>query len=476
MKRHPLLMAVPVVAALAAAVVLVVWQARAVVVDLDPRLPQIHGRSVADDPGAVPRNQGTLITGTGAPADLDGSWPQFRGPDRDAKAVYDDPLLIDWPPDGPPVLWRIPVGEGYAGAAVHAGRVYLVDYDHQKQEDAVRCLSLDDGAEIWRHTYWVKIKRFHGMSRTVPAVSDRYVVSVGPKCHVRCLKADTGELLWKIDMVRRFGTVVPQWYTGQCPLIDRGRAILAPGGDPLMMAVDLASGDVLWRTPNPGGWEMTHSSVMIAEIGGRRQYVYCTTRGVVGVSADDGRLLWTWPEWRIANATSPSPVVIGDGRIFFTGDYGAGGQMVRVSEQDGAFTVTELFRTTPRVFSCKQHTPVPVDGHLVTVLPDGRVVRADLDGKPLWTSPSSVNTGWGPFMFINDLLYVLNDDTGELVVADAGPAGYRERARAKVLTGHEAWAPMAFADGRLILRDLTEMVCLDLRARPGGPAEVSADD
>jgi len=98
------------------------------------------------------------------------------------------------------------------------------------------------------------------------------------------------------------------------------------------------------------------------------------------------------------------------------------------------------------------------------VLPDGRAACLDQTGQVRWFSETKVSSGWGPFLFVNDRLYVVHDQTGELIVADAGPHGFRELARAKVLTGHEAWGPMAFADGRLILRDSKEMVCLDLTA------------
>ena len=78
-------------------------------------------------------------------------------------------LARTWPAQGPPVLWSVDVGEGYASAAILDGMVYVLDYDREKQADVVRCLSLDDGKDISRHSYPVKVNRNHGMSRTVPA-------------------------------------------------------------------------------------------------------------------------------------------------------------------------------------------------------------------------------------------------------------------------------------------------------------------
>src|SRR5690606_13956545 len=122
----------------------------------------------------------------------------------------------------PPVLWSAELGEGHAGAAVAGGRVYVLDYDERRQADALRCFSLEDGREIWRRFYTVRLKRNHGISRTVPAVSGNYVVTLGPGCHLMACDARSGNLLWGLDLVEHFRTEVPLWYTGQCPLIDGG--------------------------------------------------------------------------------------------------------------------------------------------------------------------------------------------------------------------------------------------------------------
>ena len=201
-------------------------------------------------------NPGTLIPGAGLPSQLSGSWPQFRGRLRDAVA-RNAAISSPWPDDGPEMLWKVSVGEGHAGAAIHRGRVYLLDYDEDNKEDVVRCLSLDNGEEIWRYTYYVKIKRNHGMSRTVPAVNNRFVVTLGPKCHVYCLDATSGEQIWKKNLVTEYGTKIPEWYAGQCPLIEEDRVILAPGRTSLMTAIDLATGEAIWETPNEDKWDMT---------------------------------------------------------------------------------------------------------------------------------------------------------------------------------------------------------------------------
>lgn len=413
----------------------------------------------------VPANPGTLIVGAGVPSALGGTWPGFRGPARDGVAHDAAGLLRAWPPEGPKVLWRTPVGEGYAGPAVRQGRVYLIDYDKERGEDAIRCLSLDDGREIWRYTYSVRVRPNHGMSRTVPAVNDEFVVTLGPKCHVTCLRAETGELVWKLDLVKDYGTTVPPWYAGQCPLLDGDVVILAPGGDPLMMAVELATGAIRWRTPNPGGHEMTHSSIVAVDAEGTgRQYVYCSSQAALGVAAADGRLLWTHPGWRVPTANVPTPVPVGADRVFLCGGYGSGSLMLQFIP--GATNVQEAFRLTADVFGSQQHTPVLYDDHLYGVEPRGELVCLDLSGKRVWASGAQRRFGLGPFLVADGLLFIVDDASSVLHLVEASPVGYRELASAKVLHGHEPWAPMALVGGRLILRDVTEMVCIQVGGQP----------
>jgi PQQ-like domain len=408
--------------------------------------------------------QAELTAFDGTPADLPGTWPQFRGVNGDAIGQVDVTLSRNWPAEGPPALWSVDLGEGYAGAVVRNGRVYVADYDQEKHGDAIRCFSLADGREIWRYFYPIKVKRNHGMSRTTPALTDKYVVTIGPKCHVACLDAATGQLNWFMDLVKDHGAKVPAWYAGQCPLIENGKVILGVGGESLIMAVDVATGDIAWQTPNPRGWEMTHSSLVPVEFAGKRMYVWCASGGVLGISAEDGTLLWEMKDWQIRIANVPTPVPVGDGRLFLSGGYNAGAMMVKLSEENGQIRPTVEFRLEPEVFGSPQHTPIFYQGHIYGVRPDEQLVCLDLEGNVVWTSGSTHKFGLGPYTIINGLIYVM-DDHGKLTLAEATPTGYVQLAEADVLEGIDAWAPMALASNRLILRDLTEMICLDIGAQ-----------
>ncbi len=468
MRQSTIARTIPAGLAIFSVILLYVWLSADAAMDLTERIqtPQEDIQALQGNEGAV-KIQGTLVQLEGKPADLPGAWPRFRGANFDAISSEDITPARTWPAEGPKVLWSIDVGEGFAGAAILAGRVYLLDYDREQQADVVRCLSLEDGRDIWRYSYPIKVKRWHGMSRTVPAVTEKYVVTIGPKCHVTCLDSTTGEFRWMFDLVKEFKTTVPQWYTAQCPLIEDGRAIIAPAGTALMMAVDCETGEILWETPNPDGWVMTHSSIVPMEFNGKRFYVYCGGNqfkgGVIGVSAEDGSVLWKTDEWKV-RFNVPTPVVVGDDKLFLSAGYGQyelGCSMLRLSETDGIITPQLEFLQTTEVFGSIQQTPIYYEGYIYGVRLDQQLVCLDLQGNVVWASTSANKFGSGPFAIVGGLIYLMNDE-GELTLAQASPSAYLPLANAKVLDGHESWGPMAIASGRLIVRDTERMICLNI--------------
>ena len=425
--------------------------------------------------------QTSLERGTARPPPWTGLWPAFRGPERDNTATDAGLPVPAWTETPPALRWSVSLGEGHAGPAVHDGRVYVLDYDETRAGDALRCLALDSGAEIWRRWYPNRVKRNHGMSRTVPAVTENWVVTLGPKCHVMCVRTETGDLLWGMDLVTEYGTTVPLWYTGQCPLIDEGQAILAPAGRAaLLIGVDCATGTVAWETPNPREWQMSHASVMPMEFEGHPMYVYCAQGGMVGVSAaaaDRGRVLWETTAWN-HRVAAPSPVQLDGNRIFITSGHGAGSMVLQLAERgDGTFDVSVETRFDKAVFASEQQTPIYHRGHLFAVLPkdagERRMQFACFNpaGDLVWASGKENRFGLGPFLLADDQILLLNDD-GILHVLQAGVAtGYRELASAQILSGRDAWAPLALVNGLLLARDSKTMVCLDLtpdRERPAG--------
>ncbi|MFH1943845.1 MAG: PQQ-binding-like beta-propeller repeat protein [bacterium] len=409
----------------------------------------------------------------GIPSDMKGAWPRFRGPDFDNINKEKVALADSWGENGPPILWSVDLGEGHAGPVIANGRVYVLDYDEEKRADILRCFSFEDGREIWRRGYDVYIKRNHGMSRTIPAVTDKVVVTIGPMCHVMCVDAESGDLKWGLDLEKEYGTEVPLWYTGQCPLIDDSIAVIAAGGSALMVGIHCETGKIVWETPNPMKWKMSHSSIMPFTIHGRKMYVYCAIGGIAGISterATAGNIVFTSNVFD-RNVIAPSPVHLGDGRLFVTAGYGGGSMMLGLTPENDTFTVDVLQATKPEEGLCtEQQTPIFIQGHLFSILPkDAGPLRnqfvcyhPDDCTRLVWSSGKTQRFGLGPYLVADGKFYILSDD-GVLTVAKVSTKEFIPLTQAKILSGHDAWGPLALVKGRLLARDSRRLVCVDLK-------------
>jgi outer membrane protein assembly factor BamB len=159
-------------------------------------------------------------------------------------------------------------------------------------------------------------------------------------------------------------------------------------------------------------------------------------------------------------------VILPEGKIFCSGGYNSGAMMLQLVEQQGKIGVKKLFKLSPNVFGSTQQTPIFQDGYIYGVREkDKQLVCLDLKGKEVWKSGSGHRFGIGPYLIADGLIYVL-DDSGLLTVAQASPKGYQQLAQSQVIEGNDAWAPMALLGSRLILRDVTQMVCIEVGEKP----------
>ena len=203
-------------------------------------------------------------------------------------------------------------------------------------------------------------------------------------------------------------------------------------------------------------------------------YVYSAYGGVCGVAADgpdEGAILWESTDWN-HQVVAPSPVCMPDGKIYLTAGYGAGAMVLQLKASGGNFSVELLNEYTPKDgLACEQQTPLVFQGHLLGILPKDAgplrnqlvCVHPDNFNNVLWTSGQDKRFGLGPYMIADNKLFILSDDA-TLTIARPSTREYIELDSYKVLEGHDAWGPLAIADGYLVMRDSKTMVCLDMAA------------
>jgi outer membrane protein assembly factor BamB len=202
-------------------------------------------------------------------------------------------------------------------------------------------------------------------------------------------------------------------------------------------------------------------------------YVYSAIGGICGIAADGpdaGKVLWETKAWN-HNVIAPSPVCMPDGKIFMTAGYGAGDIVLQLKEENKGFGITILQQYLPKDgLACEQQTPLYFQGHLFGILPkDGGTLRIQLvcvdpsDCKKIvWSSGKETRFGLGPYFIADNKMFILNDD-GTLTIAKPSISKFDMLDQVKVFDGQEAWAPMALADGFLVLRDSKKMVCIDIK-------------
>jgi outer membrane protein assembly factor BamB len=402
---------------------------------------------------------------------LTGKWTRFRG--ETASNILQTASGISFTNNDYPTLWEVTTGEGHAAAVIYNGFVYFLDYDENLSSDMLRCFSLETGREQWRRWYRVPMKRNHGFSRTVPFVSGNYIITIGPQGHLMCCDPASGNLMWSRDMQEEFKTEVPFWYAGQCPHVDNDVLVIAPAGqDVLMAGIDCNSGQTLWETPNTPKFKMSHSSVMQMTLHGKSTYVYMGIGGVCGVSAenaDRGALLWSVSKWQ-PSVIAPSPLQLSAGSIFLVAGYGAGGALLQIDRQGSTWTpvIVEQYKANEGL-SSEQQTPILYNNMIITVIPkDGGSMRGKLAmyphndlHNPVWSSAADERFGLGPYFILNNQLFVFKDD-GELYVYQINAKSLQLIKKQRIMEGVDAWGSMAYADGRLILRDAHHIKCLQI--------------
>ena len=414
-------------------------------------------------PGNAGRLWRILLTVAGSVTLVAGAdWPQFMGPNGDGTSA-EKGLLRAWPADGPKVLWTFAMGPGYGGAAIRDGKVYVLDRV-DKKKDVLRCLDLGSGKEEWTFSYDAPGEVNHEGSRSTPAVTENYVYTVGPFGHFHCLDRATHQVVWKKNLVTDYGTKPPRWAVGQSPLLYENLVVVAPQADLVgVVAFDQATGAEKWRSGEIGA--MGYCSPMKTTIDQVDQIVVFTPIGVAAVRASDGKLLWKYAH--ACKIPIPNVTALGGGRLFVTGAYLAGSAIIQVSQDGDKWTVKELASINQMGGHC--HPALLWQDHLyllcnINERSDG-MVCFDLEGKVVWQTRKDPNLDKGGSILTADgLIYVMDGRTGELYIVEPSPQGFKSLGKATLLGGKEIWGPLALSEGKLVIRDQSQMKCVDLHA------------
>jgi outer membrane protein assembly factor BamB len=402
-------------------------------------------------------------------------WPQWRGPNRDGHSA-DKNLLKEWPKEGPKLLWAIEDGEadrigtGYGSPAVVGDKIFLLGGTTAKQDskDFVVCLEVKDGKQVWKSNFATSKGGYSdgwgGGPRSTPTVSGDFVYVLGATGDLVCLSKDKGETKWAKNLVKDFGGSIPGWGYSESVLVDGNNVVCTAGGKAGMIALDKLRGEKVWTTPDLKD-DAGYSSMVIAEIGGVKQYIQQTDRSAIGVRAKDGKILWKEGTIKRSTAVIPSPVLF-ENYAFFTSGYGAGCEGYKLEADGEGMKATKLFDNTNMVNQIGG--AVGLGGFVYGHSDSGgqwvclKIKTGDLVWKNQGVGKGSLAFADGYFTMLSEGGTVGRFKATEKAYEAAGTFKLPTKSKLRPGSG-QVWAHPVIADGKLFLRDYEMLFVYDLR-------------
>lgn len=401
-----------------------------------------------------------LLTGVATLSSAD--WPQWRGPNRDDHCT-ETGLLKDWPTGGPTLVWTATgLGKGFATVSVVGDRLFTAG--EKGDSGFLMALNTADGKQVWATKFGKPADPggFVG-PRAAPTVDGELLFAIDQSGELVCLKATDGTEIWRKNLVKDFGGQQPNWGYTESPLVDGDKVIATPGGSKgAVVALNKKTGALVWQSA-----EFTdpahYSSLVLAEIGGVKQYVGLTPQSVMGIAAADGKLLWRAPR-KGQTAVIPTPVVAEDS-VYVTSGYGVGCNLIKISSEGGKFSAQQVYANKVMV---NHHGGVIKLGDFVYGYSDGKgwTCQNFKTGEAKWQDKEKL--GKGCLLCADGHFYLRQEDgKGPVALIEATPEGFKEHGRfdQPQRSSANSWPHPVIANGKLYLRDQDVLLCYDVKAK-----------
>ncbi|MCB9857442.1 MAG: PQQ-like beta-propeller repeat protein [Phycisphaerales bacterium] len=385
-----------------------------------------------------------------------GDWPHWRGPGYDGKSD-EKGFKSKWD-GGLEPAWQAKIGSGYSGITVVGGHAFTCGVADGGQ--VVYCFDTQSGSMVWKSRLEDNFKDMTGWGdgpRSTPTIEGGRVYVLGALGTLSCLDAASGKSNW----TKKFDAK-PMWGYSGSVLIEGDLAVVTVGGEGGgMRAVKKETGEDVWRVG--GDEDSGYSTPYPFTFDGKRYVIGFMGNSAVVAEIKTGKEVLTIPwetSWKV-NAATP---IFHDGRLFLSSGYSTGAGLFKLSKKGDRLETEEIYRT--KKLKNKFQTPVLVDGYLYTC--DERSFKcADFKTGELKWEERGNEYKHGSVLFADGKLILLTQ-LGELKIGEASPEGFKATGTTTVFpqTGaknEQCWTVSTLAYGRLFLRNLDKLVCLDLR-------------
>ncbi len=393
---------------------------------------------------------------TAAFASRAADWPTFLGPNRDGLSP-DTGLLKQWPADGPSLLWKNEgVGPGWSSVAVVDGCVYTTGNESGNQ--MLVCLDDKTGKVRWRAVQGPASShnKYPG-ARATPTVDEGRIYLTGGDGRLTCQNAKDGKIIWSKDLRGDFGGKVGAWQYAESVTVLGKLAIVTPGGEHPVVALDKFTGTQVWASDKPA--TAGYASLLPVTLNGSTVLINGTQSGLLAIDAKTGKEIYrnAFAANNVANAPTPA---YSDGHLFWAVGYRKGGICLKVANSGGSWNFSDAWTTGD--FACHPGNYVVVNGRAYGK-GKGGLVCADLKtGETLWTERG----GAGQVTWADGLLYSFADQGGRLTLIDpSAPEGGRVKGSIQVAGSGNSWSHPVVVNGRLYVRYDTNVYCFDVKAK-----------
>ena len=388
-------------------------------------------------------------------------WPQYRGPERTGVVA-----ARDWSATGhTEPLWVKNVGRGYSCPSIVAGRLVTIGFDAAAQVDRIVCLDAKTGAQHWAFAFAASdAPQYHGGGTlTTPLIASGHVYCLNRAGKFHVLELASGKKLWSRDYLQELGLEKTFHGYSASPVLEGDRIYLQLGG--LIAAVSRVDGKVLWQSKDYG--DQSYSNLAMLDVVGKPALGAVVPGKFFAFARADGEVLQEY-DWQLAGSAvhCAVPIQVDASRVFLSTAYNKGAAMLRLGAGKVPERIWSNRRMRNKVTACVLH-----EGHLYGF--DESMLRCiDLDGNSKWRVRG---LGLGALSLAGGRLLVISSE-GELIVAEASPAGFEELSRRKVLDGGAYWTMPVLVDGLIYVRNsLGDLCCLDHRV-DAGSEDVAARD
>ena len=390
----------------------------------------------------------TIIAGQ-----TNGEWPQWRGANRDGISK-ETGLLKQWPDGGPPLVWKASgAGRGYSSFSISKGRLYTMGL--RGDREFVIAFDITNGKEVWATPHGRAFRNDRGDGpRGTPTIDGDRVYALGGSGDLSALDARSGQVVWTINVLSKFGGSNIKWGISESPLVIGDKVLVNAGGpDASIVALKKTDGALIWKSQSD---EAGYSSAIPVEVGGTTQVIFFTGSRAVGLDLRDGKLLWEYkrPANDVANVATP---VARGNRIWFSSDYGTGGGLVEI-KADGRGQ--EVYFTK----EMRNHhaTSILIGDYLYGFSSSILTAMRFDTGEVAWRDRS---VGKGSLAYADGNLYAFSEN-GVVGLIEANPTAYREKGRFSIQQGSlPTWTHPVVAGGRLYLRDQDTIYAFDVKEK-----------